>query len=293
MTMSNESQVQTLKEVLELEKHLVSAEKNLTRKKKEHFSAPPTAPVCRTVQRTYPSILEPVKFSVPIFIIGMIFSFIPGFIYLGYYFKKKKEYDEKAQMPENYVSTDDPRYIAKCAELDAQYDEKDLALKQEYTAEKDKYDTETLPNYQKDLDAWNAQHEQELQALQDDLSNSRTRLASIYADTKIVPMQYRNIDALEYIYNMISTSDYDVTYAINSYDTHRQRMLDTERMKIEEARLQEQQIANDLADEHAQLLSEQNAISEQARRDAKFASAVGMVQQHNSNKYLKNISNRR
>lgn len=92
---------------------------------------------------------------------------------------------------------------------------------------------------------------------------------------------------------MISTSDYDVTYAINSYDTHRQRMLDTERMKIEEARLQEQQIANDLADEHAQLLSEQNAISEQARRDAKFASAVGMVQQHNSNKYLKNISNRR
>ena len=97
--MSNESQVQTLKEVLELEKHLVSAEKNLTRKKKEHFSAPPTAPVCRTVQRTYPSILEPVKFSVPIFIIGMIFSFIPGFIYLGYYFKRKKNMTKKHKCP--------------------------------------------------------------------------------------------------------------------------------------------------------------------------------------------------
>lgn len=284
--MSNESQVQTLKEVLELEKHLVSAEKSLTKKKKEHFSAPPQAPVCETITKTYPEIVPQVKFNKALAIIPTIF--FPPWIAIYYFgiYKKQQEVDiERIRYSEEYRN--------ECAHLDAEYEARQIEANKQYELQKNQFDTEIMPKYQKDLDAWNAQHEQELQALQDDLSNSRTRLTSIYADTKIVPMQYRNIDALEYIYNMISTSDYDVTYAINSYDTHRQRMLDTERMKIEEARLQEQQIANDLADEHAQLLSEQNAISEQARRDAKFASAVGMVQQHNSNKYLKNISNRR
>lgn len=286
MTMSNESQVQTLKEVLELEKHLVSAEKSLTRKKKEHFSAPPQAPVCEIITKTYPEIVSQVKFNKALAIIPTIF-FLPwiAIYYFGIY-KKQQEVDiERIRYSEEYRN--------ECARLDAEYEARQIEANKQYELQKKQFDTEIMPKYQRDLDAWNAQHEQELQALQDDLSNSKNRLASIYADTKIVPMQYRNIDALEYIYNMISTSDYDVTYAINSYDTHRQRMLDTERMKIEEARLQEQQIANDLADEHAQLLSEQNAISEQARRDAKFASAVGMVQQHNSNQYLKNISNRR
>lgn len=289
--MSNESQSKTLKEVLELEKYLVSAEKRLFRKKSESFSAPPQPPVCNTVQRIYPPILEPVKFSALIFCLGLVFSagFL-GLIYLGYYLKKKKEYDEKAQMPEYFTSVDEPKYKIKCEELDAEYDKEDLAYKQQYEFEKKKYDTETLPNYQRNLNAWNIKHEQEIEDIKNDISASKNKLASIYADTKIVPIQYRNIDALEYIYNLVSTSDYDVTYAINNYDTHRQRMLDTERMRIEEARLQEQQIANDLADEQAQLLYEQNMIAEKARKDAKFASTVGMIQHHNTNKTLKEMN---
>ena len=123
--------------------------------------------------------------------------------------------------------------------------------------------------------------------------NQKKKLASIYDTTRIVPLQYRTIEALQYIYDMISTSDYDVTYAINSYDTHRQRMLDAERMRIEEARLQEQQLANDLADEQAQLMYEQNLIAERARKDARIASTVSAVQHHNTNKILKDMSQRR
>lgn len=116
--------------------------------------------------------------------------------------------------------------------------------------------------------------------MQQDLRNARQNLSLIYQETKIVPSQYRTIEALSYIYEMISTSDCDVIFAIESYDKQKQRELD-------EARLQEQQLANQLADEQAQLLSEQNAIAEKARRDANIASAVSTVQRHNTNKMLK------
>ena len=77
------------------------------------------------------------------------------------------------------------------------------------------------------------------------------------------------MDALQYIYDMISTSDYDV------------------RQAIEEMRLQEQQQANALAMEQNDLLDRQNSIAEKARRDANIAAAVGAVQRHNTNKTIK------
>lgn len=281
--MSNESQSKTLKEVLELEKYLVSAEKRLFRKKSESFSAPPQPPVCVTINRTYPEIVPQVEFNKALAIIPtLIFWPWIAIYYFGIYKKQQAADIERIRNSEEYRN--------ECARLDAEYDARQIEANNQYELQKKQYDTETMPNYQRNLNAWNIKHEQEIDDIKNDISASKNKLASIYADTKIVPMQYRNIDALEYIYNMVSTSDYDVTYAINSYDTHRQRMLDTERMRIEEARLQEQQIANDLADEQAQLLYEQNMIAEKARKDAKFASTVGMIQHHNTNKTLKEMN---
>lgn len=81
---------------------------------------------------------------------------------------------------------------------------------------------------------------------------------------------------------MISTSDYSVREAIESYEKAQQRNLDI-------ARLQEQRFANELADEQNDLLNLQNNISEKTRRDAKKASAVSAVQRHNTNKTLNEI----
>ena len=88
------------------------------------------------------------------------------------------------------------------------------------------------------------------------------------------------MDALQYIYDMISTSDYDVRQAIEYFDKSQQRAL-------EEMRLQEQQQANALAMEQNDLLDRQNSIAEKARRDANIAAAVGAVQRHNTNKTIK------
>lgn len=76
------------------------------------------------------------------------------------------------------------------------------------------------------------------------------------------------MDALQYIYDMISTSDYDVRQAIEYFD-------------------KSQQQANALAMEQNDLLDRQNSIAEKARRDANIAAAVGAVQRHNTNKTIK------
>lgn len=274
--MSNETQEKTLKEVLELEKYLIKAEETLFELKSATYGEPPEPPVCQTVTRTYPEIKSKVVFNKAIAFIPCLF-FLPwiAIYYFAIYKPAKTKDIESIRNSEEYK--------AECARLDSMYDAQEQEFKQTYAEEKEKYDTETLPRYNEELNAWNIKKEEELLKLKTNIKNESARLSSIYESTRIVPMQYRNVEALQFIYNLVSTSDYDVTYAINSYETHRQRAL-------EEAKLQEQQLANELADEQAKLLAEQNQIAEKARRDAKFANAVGMVQQHNRNKYLKNMS---
>ena len=276
--MTNETQVKTLKEVLDLEKYLTTAEQKLFELKSDTYSEPPKAPVLQTVTRTYPEIKSEIVFNKALAFIPSLF-FLPWFaIYYFCIYKPEKEKDiERIRNSQEYKS--------ECARLDSAYDAQEQEFERQYADEKKKYETETLPHYNNQLNAWNIKHETEILDVSTALNKAKEKLHSIYESSKIVPVQYRNIEALQYIYDLISTSDYDVTYAISNYDTHRQR-------SIEEARLQEQQIANELADEQASLLAEQNQIAEKARRDAKFANAVNMVQTHNRNKSLKNISKR-
>lgn len=262
------NKVETLKKVLDLEVYIKDTKSNLSRLHNMSFSSAPEPPVCQKINKTYPDIQTPIKFNWLIASILLLICFPIGIIY---YFVHKKQKEQILNSAE---------YKAQCAEIDAECDRQQAIANQKYEEETRLYETETLPNYQKELDEWTANQEKKIKQVQQDLRNAQQNLSLIYQETKIVPSQYRTIEALSYIYEMISTSDCDVIFAIESYDKQKQRELD-------EARLQEQQLANQLADEQAQLLSEQNAIAEKARRDANIASAVSTVQRHNTNKMLK------
>ena len=134
---------------------------------------------------------------------------------------------------------------------------------------------------------WENAKNARINQLERELAKVRSELSELYEQTRIVPSQYRNIYALQHIYDMISTSDYDVHQAIENFDKSEQRRLD--RM-----RLQEQQKANayaveqnKLIDEQNDLIDEQNTIARKARRDANIAAVVGAVHRHNINKNLK------
>lgn len=285
------NKVETLKKVLDLEIYIKKSQNKLSGLHNMSFSSAPQPPVCQKINKTYPDIKAQIKFNWIIALAPLAVSLIlarlspiwgsmliilsPIWIVVYYFAIYRKQKAENIEQIKNSAE-----YKAQCAEIDAECDKKQAIANQKYEEEKILYETETLPNYQKKLDEWTAKHEQQIKQAENDLSNAQQNLSLIYQETKIVPSQYRTIEALKYIYDMVSTSDYDVTYAIDSYDKQKQRILD-------EARLREQQLANQLADEQAQLLIEQNAIAEKARRDANIASAVGTIQRHNTNKILK------
>lgn len=119
---------------------------------------------------------------------------------------------------------------------------------------------------------WEAQHREMLKKAQESCEQAEASLARLYQDSCIIPLPYQTIPALQYIYDIISTSNYDIREAIESYDKNEQR-------KLEMAKLNAQQEANELA-------YQQNTIAAKARRDANISSVVGAVQRHNTNKIL-------
>lgn len=198
----------------------------------------------------------------------------PPIYYFAIYRKNKKAAIEKVVNSEEYKQ----QYAIAKAESDKLQQNYDA----EYAAAKNEFDTVTIPEFQQEYAEWEKEKDKRINQLNQELIKVQNDLTDLYSQTRIVPVQYRSIYALQYIYNMISTSDYDVHQAIDSFDKSEQRRLDT-------LRLQEQRHANALATEHNDLLDEQNYIAEKARRDANMAYVVSAVQRHNTNKSLKKL----
>lgn len=70
----------------------------------------------------------------------------------------------------------------------------------------------------------------ELETLGNEIQSMQKELAALYETEKPVPLQYRNRKALQYIYDIMSTSDYDLKQAIDSYDKLKARELEEERI---------------------------------------------------------------
>lgn len=257
--MSNSQQVEAVKRALELE---IYVDENI-QKLAEPAPEPPTRNV---VKRIYPKIVPQTKFNwkiaflpaIPLLFLTIVVGAIAWIcIYYFAFYKRKK--DEEIRQIQNSA-----QYKAQCVEADIKFDKIQEVVDENYQIKKQEYETEILPKYQ-----------EAIKKAKYDLQTAKATLDYHYAATKIVPLQYREIPILQYIYNTISTSDFDVKYAIELYDKNQQRILD-------EARLYEQQQANQLA-------AEQNDIAEKMRRDQNIGNIVGAVQRHNTNKTLNNI----
>lgn len=292
--MEHEEQVKTVKQVLELETQVEALKEALYDEQSKVFGKQkPNPPARQTATFTPPPVRHNCKINwlmmflpagidillsmitqsimLTILIFATLFVWPPVY-YFAIYRKKKKEAIEKVRNSEEYKQ----QYEAAKAEADKMQQDYDA----EYAAAKEKFDTVTMPKFQQEYAEWEKGKNERINQLKQKLAKLQQELNELYAQTRIVPVQYRSIYALQYIYDMISTSDYDVRQAIDSFDKSEQRRLD-------EMRLQEQQQANALAMEQNDLLDEQNDIAKKARRDANIASVVGAVQRHNTNKTLK------
>lgn len=257
--MSNSQQVEAVKRALELEMCIADNARIL----EEPAPEPPTRNV---IKRVYPKIVTKTKFNwllaiLPAIPLGIVSVAVGAIAWICiYYFAIYKRKKDK----EIFQIQNSAEYKSQCAAADRKFDKMQEKADADYQIQKHEYETEILPKYQ-----------EELQKARYDLKTAKAALDDLYTTTKIVPQQYREIPILQYIYDTISTSDFDVKYAIELYDKNEQR-------KLDEARLYEQQQANQFA-------AEQNDIASKMRRDQNIANVVGAVQRHNTNKAINNI----
>lgn len=212
------------------------------------------------------------KFMGPIIAIGGNAPYVA----LAYWQVKKSAYKKKieeltAALPQT------PEYIQAKAEADRIAQEKQAAIDEDlknqqasfdsqYAKEKEQYDTVVLPKYQAELSAWTTEHDKKIKAVKDKLDADCRAQSELYTTTKIIPMQYRDIEALTYLYQLMSTSDYDLKEAVDMYDKNLQRQQDAERTEQERRRAQAQERANALAEEQNYRLGQQNDLLNEQNR---------------------------
>lgn len=292
--MEQQKQETIVKRALDLQLRIDTLESLLPRKRAEALGkTEPQPPVRKQAAYTEPPIKHGCKINWllmlgPIVILFLLASFSgsvllvvlitasvfiwPAAYYFGIYRKQKA-----AAIAQIHNSDE---YRKQYADAQAAANEQQRQFDAEYEKALAEYESVLLPQYQTERSAWEAEHRAQIEKMEQELAQLKQELAALYEQTRIVPAQYWDAYALQYIYDMISTSDYDVRQAIAHFDKSEQRQL-------EMMRIQEQQQANALAMEQNELLDRQNTIAAKARRDANIAAVVGTVQRHNTNKTIK------
>ena len=281
--MKSNEQAIIVKKALDLTKSLESETEKLNQLKLEKFKPIPCGPAKDIIMKApYPEIKIKTKFNWLTAIIPS-FIFFPWFIiYLVIYNSRKESEEKKIRNSEEYIN--------QCQEIDRQQIEQQAIADEKYIVMKKEYDEVIIPKYNEELAEWENQHNIKLEETEKEVERLRYELEDNYQTTKIIPMQYRDIDALTYLYELMSTSDYEIKEAIDMYDKNMQRQLSTAHVLSQQQANELAKQQNDLAIEQNQLLDEQNEISERARREARTAAIISTIQRHNTNSILNKIS---
>lgn len=217
-----------------------------------------------------------------------------------YAWKKYKKHKARVQATKDTIAKS-PEYQKRCQRLEDSRTAKQQENDALYQKQLDEWNNIIMPKYNEDKQKWTQFHLSSISKWQNEIDvvsgkryEAEQELEKLYAETKLIPIDYRNEKALSFIKQTLDTTDYDMKTAIEMYDRKLQMALDA-------IKIQEQQRQNALLDAQNELLDEQNAhaymqnellyqqneIAEQARKEAKVAAAISAVQRHNTNKYLK------
>ena len=242
--------------------------------------------------------------SVLYFILISIFSMIPAIpipflvlSYLSYAKKRKAKNVELAQSPEYLKAVADAEQEAK--EKQKQAEE---AVRQEqekldatYNAQKERYETVTIPQYEQEAMEWNNHQQRKIAVLKEDLKTNQNTLNNLYETTKLISSTYRQLWILSWLYKDMSTSDHDIRYATELLDRDRQRLATQEAGAIVRDAVGDMsnRMMQGLHAVYAEIESgnevqaEMAGILEKTKRDMNIGTVIGTIQRHNTNKLLK------
>lgn len=147
----------------------------------------------------------------------------------------------KEQKEEQIKNT--PEYKARCREIDEEnrrrQEQLDRELHEQYLKECEQHKIalaqheEEMKRYRGEiLPAW----EEEVSALEKALNDTQAALQELY-DRRVIPIQYRTIPALYYLATFVGTSSYDLTYAIERYDSYVLQCQQREQISLQQAQI--------------------------------------------------------
>lgn len=239
------TEIEIIKSILDLEKAKNKSLLNRGSIEREQFKKDePTQPDLLMCVRKYPPIVSQAKvnwfaadkiallgavlccLNTILRIVGVI-VFLIGFKYSADYRKKVREEDE-----EKIRESDE--YKSKCAELDKQYDERDAEYKADYDAGMLEYNKQ-LEAYKAEKETWEKDKQARLDAAKVALEKVTDELASAYAkyDDVLAPV-YRNIDALEFIYDYLESRRCSLEDAKQAYEKELENRKREEQLRREE-----------------------------------------------------------
>lgn len=293
--MTREEQLSTIKTLRDLTADLQWQQDTLDELEWSSYD-PPEKPVLKTYTKPeYPEPESSMRFNWKIFnyfwaISALIFLGIcklfdaPAFLLLhvaitiGYIMK----YREMKKADVERVRNSD-EFKAKLKKIDDDYNSLVAAAKEKYEKDLAEWTNDLMPRYEINKVNYEEKKRVDISNCKAAITHDKREIARIYGETKIIPTAYRTLPILEYIEEFMSSSNFDVSRAIENYDREQQRAIDEKRFKQEVYynQLQEQMVD---AQERA------NDIADRARRDANRAEFVAAVQRHNTNKHLKRMT---
>lgn len=309
--MNNLNQYNIVKNALDLEVGVRDSSNELDRLSREAFRPQPAPPVLQMVDRTYPPVQTHIKYRwyillLPIWLLlasplismiagtssfailfttltgASIFVWIPGYLIVQYFRKKRER--KNALKSKKYR-----KIVEKC---DRAYDFQQQQFNQQYSYELNVYNNHTLPQYNNEKRVWQEQHNAKIANTKAMLSSLKGQLDALYKNSRIIPSHYRNIDALEHICSTLASSDYDVPFAINVYNSHRTKLVLDESNRLKEQLHLQERINNQLLSDHNDRLNETNELIEAIRNDQRIIGAVNTFQNARSNSILKSLRDR-
>lgn len=189
----------------------------------------------------------------PLFLIGILTALILG---------TKAKNEAKDKYKQKIMSS--PEYINKCRQIDEESRIEYERLKEDtqnaYTRNLEKYNV-SLKDYNENL---LPQWEEEYKALEIALSDTNAALRELYG-TNIIPGECRNLNAVSYLAAYLSTSQFDLGYAIERYNDKKRDTLLKENNDLQRAQIlimteirQNQEYANYLNEQYLYLTEASN-----------------------------------
>ena len=108
-----------------------------------------------------------------------------------------------------------------------------------------------------------------------------------------IPKQYRFMECIEHIRDVLATSDVDIKTALEMYDRDRQRKLENERIAAMNRHNDLQEQYNAEMEYQSELQEHANDIAQKHRREAAALGAYNAYQNHKQTKILEKRENDR